>query len=141
MHQHGSSKLDGDHRQITKMVLVDEADNFISQEFESLKKILKEGREFGVGTILSTQELTHFKAGDEDYSSYILSWVIHRVSKIKNQEIRAIFNCKDKHEEEQLMQQIRKLDKHYSLYVDGEKQVSKIHDKPFWELWEGIKEP
>ena len=141
MHQHGSSKLDGDHRQITKMVLVDEADNFISQEFESLKKILKEGREFGVGTILSTQELTHFKAGDEDYSSYILSWVIHRVSKIKNQEIRAIFNCKDKHEEERLMQQIRKLDKHYSLYVDGEKQVSKIHDKPFWELWEGIKEP
>jgi DNA phosphorothioation-dependent restriction protein DptH len=139
MHQHGSSKLDKDYRQITKMVLVDEADNFISQEFESLKKILKEGREFGVGTILSTQELTHFKAGDEDYSSYILSWVIHRVSKIKNQEIKAIFNSKDKLEEERLMQQIRQLEKHYSLYVDGEKQVTKIHDKPFWELWEGIK--
>jgi DNA phosphorothioation-dependent restriction protein DptH len=32
------------------------------------------------------------------------------------------------------MQQIRQLDKHYSLYVNGEKQVSKIQDKPFWEL-------
>jgi DNA phosphorothioation-dependent restriction protein DptH len=80
MHEYGSSMIDGNYRQITKMVLVDEADNFMSQEFDSLKKILKEGREFGVGTILSTQELTHFKAGDEDYTSYILSWIIHRVS-------------------------------------------------------------
>ncbi|MEA2028211.1 MAG: DUF87 domain-containing protein, partial [Campylobacterota bacterium] len=44
MHIKGSSKHHGDHRQITKMVLVDEADNFMSQDFESLKKILKEGR-------------------------------------------------------------------------------------------------
>ncbi|SFG68752.1 DNA phosphorothioation-dependent restriction protein DptH [Neptunomonas qingdaonensis] len=134
MHQHGSSKLDGDYRQISKMILVDEADNFMSQQFESLKKILKEGREFGVGTILSTQELTHFKAGDMDYSKYILSWIIHRVSQLKSQEIKAIFNSADKNEEERFMQQIRQLDKHYSLYVDGEKKVSKIKDKAFWEL-------
>jgi len=134
MHQHGSSKLVGDYRQITKMILVDEADNFMSQEFESLKKILKEGREFGVGTILSTQELTHFKAGDTDYSSYILSWVIHRVSQLKNQEIKSIFNSKDKKEEDRFMQQIRQLDKHFSLYIDGEKKVSKIKDRAFWEL-------
>lgn len=134
MHQHGSSKLDGDYRQISKMVLVDEADNFMSQQFESLKKILKEGREFGVGTILSTQELTHFKAGDMDYSKYILSWIIHRVSQLKSQEIKAIFNSTDKNEEDRFMQQIRQLDKHYSLYVDGEKKVSKIKDKAFWEL-------
>lgn len=134
MHQHGSSQLEGDYRQITKMVLVDEADNFMSQQFESLKKILKEGREFGVGTILSTQELTHFKAGDKDYSKYVLSWIIHRVSQLKNQEIKSIFNSSDKHEEERFMQQIRQLDKHFSLYVDGEKKVSKIKDKAFWEI-------
>ena len=33
---------------------------FLSKDFETLKKILKEGREFGVGTILSTQLLSHF---------------------------------------------------------------------------------
>lgn len=134
MHQQGSSKLDGNFRQISKMILVDEADNFMSQDFESLKKILKEGREFGVGTILSTQELTHFKTGDNDYSTLILSWVIHQVANIKSQEIKAIFNTQKKDDEEYFMGQIRKLEKHHSLCVDGKKKVAKIKDLAFWEL-------
>jgi DNA phosphorothioation-dependent restriction protein DptH len=134
MHQMGSSKLEGDYRQISKMILVDEADNFMSQEFESLKKILKEGREFGVGTVLSTQELTHFKTSNTDYSSYILTWIIHRVSQIKNQDVKSIFNASDKHEEVALMQKIRELDKHYSLYVDGDKKITKMKDLAFWQI-------
>ena len=134
MHVAGSSQLEGNYRQITKMILVDEADNFMSQGFESLKKILKEGREFGVGTILSTQELTHFKASGEDYSSYILTWIIHRVSLIKGQDIQSILNPDNKHEQEAFMQQIRELDKHYSFYVDGDKKVAKMKDLAFWQL-------
>ncbi len=134
MHHLGSSKLEGDFRQISKMILVDEADNFMSQEFESLKKILKEGREFGVGTILSTQELTHFKTSNADYSSYILTWIIHRVSQIKNQDVKSIFNAADKHEENALMQKVRELDKHFSLYVDGDKKITKMKDLAFWEI-------
>ena len=126
--------LEGDFRQISKMILVDEADNFMSQEFESLKKILKEGREFGVGTVLSTQELTHFKTSNADYSSYILTWIIHRVSQIRNQDVKSIFNASDKHEENTLMQKIRELDKHCSLYVDGDKRVTKMKDLAFWQL-------
>lgn len=136
MHQRGSSILDGQYRQISKMILVDEADNFMSQDFDSLKKILKEGREFGVGTILSTQELTHFKTGDNDYSTLILSWVIHNVAKIKGQEIKAIFNTQHKNDEDRIMSEIQKLEKHYSLCVDGKKKVSKIKDLAFWELFE-----
>ncbi|MGP5016633.1 DNA phosphorothioation-dependent restriction protein DptH [Vreelandella alkaliphila] len=134
MHQHGSSKLDDNYRQISKMILVDEADNFMSQDFDSLKKILKEGREFGVGTILSTQELTHFKTGDNDYSTLILSWVIHQVANIKSQEIKAIFNTQSRNDEEYFMGQIRKLEKHYSLCVDGKKNVVKMKDLAFWEI-------
>ncbi|WP_249934496.1 DNA phosphorothioation-dependent restriction protein DptH [Halomonas sp. 15WGF] len=134
MHQQGSSKLDGNFRQISKMILVDEADNFMSQDFDSLKKILKEGREFGVGTILSTQELTHFKTGDNDYSTLILTWIIHQVANIKSQEIKAIFNTQSKNDEEYFMGQIRKLEKHHSLSVDGKKKVVKMKDLAFWEL-------
>ncbi|WP_349618330.1 DNA phosphorothioation-dependent restriction protein DptH [Azotobacter salinestris] len=134
MHQQGSSMLDGSFRQIAKMILVDEADNFMSQDFESLKKILKEGREFGVGTILSTQELTHFKTGENDYSSLILSWVIHQVANIKPQEIKAILNAQNKQDEEAYMGYIRTLEKHHSLHVDGKKKVVKIKDLAFWEL-------
>ena len=84
--------------------------------------------------ILSTQDITHFKTKDNDYSAYILSWVVHRVSQIKNQDIKSLFNKDDKSEQDALMAVIRGLDKHYSLYVDGDKKVSKIKDKAFWEL-------
>ncbi|MBD2823511.1 DNA phosphorothioation-dependent restriction protein DptH [Xenorhabdus szentirmaii] len=134
MQKQGKPTVQGDYRQITKMVLVDEADNFMRQDFPSLRKILKEGREYGVGVILSTQEITHFKTGDNNYSSYILTWVIHRVAEIKNADIKAVFNVDDKGEQESLMEQVRRLDKHFSLYIDGSKNVQKMRDRAFWEL-------
>ncbi|WP_435237534.1 DNA phosphorothioation-dependent restriction protein DptH [Psychromonas sp. PT13] len=134
MQKKGKPEVRGDFRQVTKLVLVDEADNFMSQNFPSLRKILKEGREYGVGVILSTQDITHFKTSENDYSAYVLSWIVHRVSQIKNQDIKSIFNIDDKHEQENLMKSIRELEKHYSLYVDGDKNITKIKDKAFWEL-------
>ncbi|WP_373035577.1 DNA phosphorothioation-dependent restriction protein DptH [Sulfurimonas sp.] len=134
MHNHGSSVVDGDFRQIAKMILVDEADNFMSQDFDSLKKILKEGREFGVGTILSTQELTHFKTAEDNYANYIFTWIIHKVSNIKTQDIQSVFNINGKSEAENLMSQVRELQKHFSFYVDGNKEISKMRDLAFWEL-------
>lgn len=134
MQKRGKPKVNGDYRQITKMTLVDEADNFMSQDFPSLRKILKEGREYGVGVILSTQDLSHFKTGENNYGSYILTWVVHRVVEIKNADIKAIFNKDDKTEQEQLMETIHKLDKYFSLYIDGDKKVSMMRDRTFWEL-------
>ncbi|EMF9799944.1 DNA phosphorothioation-dependent restriction protein DptH [Salmonella enterica] len=134
MQKRGKPTVRGDYRQLTKMILVDEADNFMRQDFASLRKILKEGREYGVGAILSTQEITHFKTGENNYASYILTWVIHRVSEIKNADIKAVFNIDEKGEQESLMGQIRQLDKHFSLYIDGDKIVKKMRDKAFWEL-------
>ncbi len=134
MHNHGSSVVDGDFRQISKMILVDEADNFMSQDFDSLKKILKEGREFGVGTILSTQELTHFKTAEDNYANYIFTWIIHKVSNIKTQDIQSIFNISNKDKAIGLMSEVRELQKHYSFYVDGNKEISKMRDLAFWEL-------
>lgn len=134
MQKKGKPEVVGDFRQITKMILVDEADNFMSQNFPSLRKILKEGREYGVGVILSTQDITHFQTGENDYSSYVLTWVIHRVAKIRPQELKAMFGVNDKNEQERLMDTINKLDKHYSLYIDGAKKIQKMRDKAFWEL-------
>ncbi|GGA93447.1 DNA phosphorothioation-dependent restriction protein DptH [Agarivorans gilvus] len=134
MQKKGKPEVQGDFRQITKMILVDEADNFMSQNFPSLRKILKEGREYGVGVILSTQDITHFQTGENDYSSYVLTWVIHRVAKLKPQDLKAIFSVNEKAEQEKLMETINKLEKHYSLYIDGAKKIVKMRDKAFWEL-------
>jgi DNA phosphorothioation-dependent restriction protein DptH len=134
MHQNGSSKIHDPYRQLTRFVLVDEADNFMKQEFPGLRKLLKEGREFGVGTILSTQELTHFRTANNDYSSYILSWIIHRVPSIKPQDVKSLFGTASKEDVENLISSIQGLEKHNSLYVDGQKHLTKIRDLAFWQL-------
>ncbi|MDO6694529.1 hypothetical protein Q4574_14630 [Aliiglaciecola sp. 3_MG-2023] len=36
--------------------------------------------------------------------------------------------------QEQLNKSIRGLEKHYSLYINGDKQITKIKDKAFWGL-------
>lgn len=132
----GSSKMDGNYRQLTKMILVDEADNFMSEGFPSLKKILKEGREFGVGTILSTQFLKHFGNGEDDYSKYILTWVVHNVSDLKNSDVDFVFKTEAKSQENQILfNSIKALEKHHSIVKIGNGKPLYVKDKAFWELY------
>ena len=135
MQMAGHSNIEGQLREIKKVILVDEADNFLSKDFKSLKKILKEGREFGVGTILSTQLLSHFSTSDNEYANYILTWVVHNVSDISNKDVRNIYNTSSKAEEDNILNQIKKLQKHFSIVSigAGAKPVM-IRDKAFWEL-------
>ncbi len=136
----GSSKMDQQYRQLTKFILVDEADNFMSEGFPALKKILKEGREFGVGTILSTQFLNHFGSGEDDYSKYILTWVVHNVADLKFSDIEFVFKVEGKSSEGQILfNDIKSLDKHQSIIKIGNSQPKYVRDKAFWELYKEIK--
>lgn len=131
----GSSRMDGNYRQLTKLILVDEADNFMSEGFPALKKILKEGREFGVGTILSTQFLKHFGSGEDDYSKYILTWVVHNVSDLKNADVEFVFKTEARGAEgQQLYGAIKALEKHHSIIKIGNNKPVYVKDKAFWEL-------
>lgn len=137
MQAYGHSKIDGNLRQLNKIVLVDEADNFLSKNFSSLKKILKEGREFGVGTILSTQLLSHFSTGENEYANYILTWVVHNVADLSNKDVKYIFNTQSKSEEESIYSKIKALNKHYSIVKMGDSDRAMfMKDRAFWELME-----
>lgn len=136
----GSSKLSGHYRQITKLILVDEADNFMCEGFPSLKRILKEGREFGVGTILSTQFLKHFGTGDDDYAKYILTWVVHNVADLKGSDVEFVFKTEPKSTETNtLFNDIKELKKHNSVVKIGNTRPKYIEDKAFWELYRDLK--
>ena len=136
----GSSKLYDHYRQLTKLVLVDEADNFMSEGFPALKKILKEGREFGVGTILSTQFLKHFGNGDDDYSKYILTWVVHNVADLKGSDVDFVFKTESKSDESHtLYHDIKALKKHCSIVKIGNSKPNYIRDKAFWQLANELK--
>ncbi len=134
MQRHGHSSIHGHLRQIRKIILVDEADNFLSKNFNSLKKILKEGREFGVGTVLSTQFLNHFATGENEYSNYILTWVIHRVNEIKMKEVESLFALDSKTQKENLIKTIKGLEKHQSVVNLAGSEPLVIRDKAFWEI-------
>lgn len=135
MQAYGHSTIDGSLRQMNKIILVDEADNFLNKNFSSLKKILKEGREFGVGTILSTQLLSHFSTTENEYANYILTWIIHNVSDLSNKDVRYIFNTQNKQEEENIYNRIKNLTKHHSLVKMGNcDRPIYMKDKAFWEL-------
>ena len=103
--------------------------------YSFLKKILKEGREFGVGTILSTQFLKHFGSSDDDYAKYILTWVVHNVADLKSSDVDFVFNTEAKSSEEQkLFQDIKHLQKHNSIVKIGTEPPVYIEDLPFWKL-------
>lgn len=135
MQAYGHSGVKGSLRQLNKMILVDEADNFLSKDFETLKKILKEGREFGVGTILSTQLLSHFSTGENKYSDYILTWIVHNVAEINPKDAKYIFNAQAKSDQEVICNKIKSLNKHYSLVKMGDSdRPIFMKDRAFWEL-------
>ena len=136
MQRNGHSQIEGNLRELRKMILVDEADNFLSKNFNSIRKILKEGREFGVGTILSTQFLSHFATGENEYSNYILTWVIHRVNEIKIKEIESLFSLENRYAKEQLSNTIKGLVKHQSIVNLAGSPPYLIRDKAFWEMLE-----
>lgn len=131
----GSSQMDHQYRALTKLILVDEADHFMREGFPALKKILKEGREFGVGTILSTQFLEHFGSNEDDYSKYILTWIVHNVADLKPSDVEFVFKTEAKSQETQgLFHDIKGLQKHHSIIKIGNAPPRYIKDKAFWEL-------
>jgi len=121
-------------RVIDSFLLVDEADNIMRYEFDVLRKVLLQGREFGVGVILASQYLKHFKAGGTDYRDPLLSWFIHKVPNITGQELAALGLTSNV---SQLAERIKTLGLHECLYktvgIDGEI----VKGKPFFELLKG----
>ncbi len=135
MHASGSSRTDGRYRQLRSLILVDEADSIMDQGFPSLRKIMKEGREFGVGVMLSTQSLSHFAGDDEDYSRYVLTWVVHNVSDLKQREAEYVFKLPPKSAEGAgLCAAIRRLGKHESVVRLSQEEPERIRDRAFWQL-------
>ncbi|MFD5274197.1 hypothetical protein ACFWHS_09725 [Glutamicibacter sp. NPDC058337] len=107
-------------RTLNSYLLVDEAVNIMKYKFPVLMSLLLQGREFGVGVILASQYLTHFKQGQEDYAQPLLTWFVHKVPSISQKDL-SMLGLPEK--TEVMMQKIPKLEVHQALYkslgVDG----------------------
>lgn len=139
MQAQGSSPTDGRYRQMRKFIMVDEADTFMGEDFPSLRRILKEGREFGVGMILSTQSLDHYTTGEDNYSRYVLTWVVHNVADLKQKDVEYLFKLQPKSPE--LVRNygaIKNLQKHHSVVKLGNDAPVTIRNKAFYRLYQEL---
>ena len=128
----GESKTSDRFRELRAMILVDEAHQFLNKDFKAFRNIISEGRMFGVGMILSTQNLSDFKSSKMDYSSFIGSWIIHHVNNISRGEIANIFGAADTNYQG-YMDFITNAKKFESICKLGNTIVG-IRDLPYFEL-------
>ncbi len=118
-------------RAIDSYLLVDEADNIMRYEFDVLRKLLLQGREFGIGVILASQYLRHFKANATDYRDPLLSWFIHKVPNVTAGELSALGLVGSAAEQ---AERIKSLKVHECLYKSFDAPGEIVRGLPFFEL-------
>ena len=118
-------------RKINSFLLVDEATNIMQYDFPVLKSLLLEGREWGFGTILASQYLSHFKTSNNNYGEPLKTWVIHKVPSVKQQELVTLGLAQAT---EQTVATISKLKVHEAVYDSLHFESSKIQGLPFYKL-------
>ena len=118
-------------RVIDSYLLVDEADNIMRYEFDVLRKLLLQGREFGAGVILASQYLRHFKASATDYREPLLTWFIHKVPNVTPAELGALGFTSDLGE---LSERVKTLLNHQCLFKSFDVAGEVIRGLPFFEL-------
>ena len=128
----GASKLEGEFRELRAMILVDEAHQFLNKDFNSFRNIISEGRMFGVGMVLSTQNLSDFKSAKQEYSQFILSWVILHLNNITKSEVASIFGSNDPNCQA-YVDIVSKAEKFHGICKIGN-EVKTIRTLPYYEL-------
>jgi hypothetical protein len=118
-------------RAVDSYLLVDEADNIMRYEFDVLRKLLLQGREFGTGVILASQYLRHFKAGATDYREPLLSWFVHKVPNVTASELSALGLAANAGE---VAERVKTLGNHQCLYKSFDVGGEIIRGYPFFEL-------
>lgn len=118
-------------RVIDSYLLVDEADNIMRYEFDVLRKLLLQGREFGAGVILASQYLRHFKTPGTDYREPLLTWFIHKVPNVSASELGALGFTSDLGD---VAERVKTLPNHHCLYKSFDFAGDVIRGLPFFEL-------
>ena len=120
-------------RFIDSMLLVDEADNIMKYNFDVLRQILLQGREFGVGVLLASQFLSHFKTRETDYTEPLLTWFIHKVPNVSSRDLQSIGLNRVA---SSTIETVKSLDVHQCLYKTLDVPGRFMRALPFYEIAE-----
>lgn len=117
-------------RRLSSFILVDEATNIMEYDFQVLMSLMLQGRQFGFGTILASQYLSHFKTSKQNYGQPLLTWFIHKVPTVTPQELAklGILGLPDT-----ASSRIAELGTHELLYKSLGFEGSFVRGTPFYE--------
>lgn len=120
-------------RFVDSYVLIDEAHHAMGRGFEVLMKLMLEGREFGMGVILSSQYLSHFELGGRDWAEALSTWVVHNVRNATPKHFERIGFRANAAE---IASEISKLKPHWAYYrcADGFTDGVLMKGQPFFSL-------
>ena len=103
-------------------------------EFDVLRKLLLQGREFGCGVILASQYLRHFKVNATDYREPLLTWFVHKVPNVTASELSALGLLSSAVE---VAERVKGLANHQCLYKSFDSPGHVVRGLPFYELMAG----
>jgi DNA phosphorothioation-dependent restriction protein DptH len=120
-------------RKLNSFLLVDEATNIMQYDFPILKQLLLEGREFGVGTILSSQYLNHFKTKGMNYAEALNTWMIHQVPAVNANQLVSLGLP---NADESIARQITQFEPHVGYYSSHLNRGIVLKGQPYFSLFE-----
>jgi len=100
-------------RYVDSFVLIDEAHHAMGRDFDVLMKLMLEGREFGMGVILSSQYLSHFNTKGYNWAEALSTWVVHNVRNATAKQFEAIGF---RHNVADMSTEVTKLPTHWAYY-------------------------
>ena len=118
-------------RFIDSMLLIDEADNIMKYNFDVLRQVLLQGREFGIGVLLASQFLSHFKTRETNYSQPLLTWFVHKVPNVTAKELESIGLNRVA---SSVVENVKSLDVHQCLYKSLDVPGRFMRGAPFYEI-------
>ncbi|KIC30729.1 ATP-binding protein [Leisingera sp. ANG-M6] len=125
---------DGKSRRfVDSFVLIDEAHHAMGRDFEVLMKLMLEGREFGMGVILSSQYLSHFNTRSYNWAEALSTWVVHNVRNATAKQFEGIgfrSNVGD------MVTEVTKLQTHWAYYrcMNNNNEGVLMKGQPFFSL-------
>ncbi len=122
-------------RTINGFLLVDEADNIMRYQFPVLQNVLLQSREFGVGVLLASQYLSHFRPdAHTNYREPLLTWFIHQVPTVTVNELKGIGLAEV---DNGTVSRIQELGQHECLYKSLGINGEFIRGTPYYVLKDG----
>ncbi|WP_417414651.1 ATP-binding protein [Hoeflea sp.] len=120
-------------RYVDSFVLIDEAHHAMGRDFDVLMKLMLEGREFGIGVILSSQYLSHFNTRVYNWAEALSTWVVHNVRNATAKQFEAIgfrSNVAD------MVSEVTKLPTHWAYYrcMNNHNEGILMKGQPFFSL-------